>query len=625
MRLFPKFISCLSVLTFSVCLFAQNAPMKFGKVSDEDIRMTVYSPDSTASAVILCNYGFFNASKFEFTHQMRIKILTEEGKERGNFYVPAAQKTNVRGQVINMENGIPVVTKLTKSGIFIERITRDIYRARVAMPNVKAGSVIDVEFFYQGLPGTWNFQETIPVKWSELIIEPNSNVSFKRNFVGYTKLSTVEEDRWVAGDVPAFISEPFVNNERNYISHFDIELSSIHIPGYFYKDYATNWKTVADALRNDDDFGGIISNPGYQFSQIAKSITEQTTDTLQRIKLAYEAAKKIKWNKDKGIFPGPAGIYESNKNKTGNVAEINLSLLMMLKKLNIEAYPVVLSTRDNGVLSLFSASIDKLNYLIVAAKTGNTRILLDATDEFLTPDVLPSRVMNGQGLLIPEKSGFEWVELKTGMKNKENFVVNLTLENSGNLKGEINKISQEAGAYELRKTIKSFNSQDEYISDLENQIKGLKIDDYKIDGLDSLNLPVNEKMQITLKNFTDGFSDQIRIHPMIFNRISENPFKAVQRVYPIDFTVASDRKMLVNIQIPEGYQIEQLPKSARISMPENGMQFIIQTAKTSNNIQIMYRHSINKPVFYQTEYELLKGFYDEMIKKESEMIILKKI
>ena len=49
-------------------------------------------------------------------------------------------------------------------------LTADIYETSFAMPNVNVGSVIDIEFKYNGLPYIWNFQRLIPVRHSELII-----------------------------------------------------------------------------------------------------------------------------------------------------------------------------------------------------------------------------------------------------------------------------------------------------------------------------------------------------------------------------------------------------------------------------------------------------------------------
>jgi len=189
-KTFKRKISIIIFLFISLnAVWAQKAPMKYGKVDKADLEMKVYPLDSTASAVLLCNYGYFDSNQMQFVHQMRIKILKEEGKDQGNLTVPASERTTVKGQTVNLENGVPVVTKLNKEGIFIERISRYSYQARVAMPNVKVGSVLDIEFYYDGLPSYWSFQRSIPVRWSELILEESIYFSFRKNSTGYVPLS----------------------------------------------------------------------------------------------------------------------------------------------------------------------------------------------------------------------------------------------------------------------------------------------------------------------------------------------------------------------------------------------------------------------------------------------------
>ena len=60
--------------------FCQKAPVTYGKVPLEDLKMTVYDSDTTAPAVVLCDYGFFDKERFDFvTRLLRIKILRKEG------------------------------------------------------------------------------------------------------------------------------------------------------------------------------------------------------------------------------------------------------------------------------------------------------------------------------------------------------------------------------------------------------------------------------------------------------------------------------------------------------------------------------------------------------------------
>ena len=42
-----------------VSSMAQKAPVEFGKIEKADLEMRVYDKDTSAVAVILCDYGFF--------------------------------------------------------------------------------------------------------------------------------------------------------------------------------------------------------------------------------------------------------------------------------------------------------------------------------------------------------------------------------------------------------------------------------------------------------------------------------------------------------------------------------------------------------------------------------------
>jgi len=621
--MYRRLVLTFWILVASVSITAQKAPMKYGKIDPADLEMKVYPKDSSASAVLLCNYGYFDSNQMQFVHQMRIKILKEEGKDQGNFSVPASEKATVKGITVNLENGKPEVTKLTKEGIFIERITKGVYRARVAMPNVKAGSVLDIEFFYPGLPSYWSFQKNIPVRWSELILEENINFSFRKNSTGYIPMSEATNDRWVAKDVPAFKTEPYINNYENYLSRFNIELSSIHIPGYLYKDYATSWEAVAKTLRLDDDFGGQLGSINFSLNGIEKEIKKSTVVPEERMAKAYEAVKKIKWNKSESIWVSSVGLSYAYNKKIGSEADINMNLVLLLRKLGIDANPMVLSTRDNGQLPPYSVSLDRLNYVVAHVVIGEKTYLLDATEDCLPLGMLPERTINGRALVVKKESE-EWIDLAPQKKNKSVSLLNLKLTTEGTLKGKWGKTSFDYGALNQRNHYKSFNSEDEYLKSMESKYLGLSVENYKLTSLDSIQKPLQEEFTITLKNRVTKTNNQLYINPILFDKYTENPFKAEQRVFPVDFTTPLDRTQILMLELPTGYSIEQLPKNIKMGLPDNTASFQMTSTIIEKNVQFLFKLNINKPVFYQPEYLNLKAFFDELVKKQSEMLIIKK-
>jgi len=250
--------------------------------------------------------------------------------------------------------------------------------------------------------------------------------------------------------------------------------------------------------------------------------------------------------------------------------------------------------------------------------------LLDATDENLALGLLPERAINGKGLII-RKESIEWVDLTTAKKDKEVSIFDLELTTDGKLKGNWTKSYFDYSAYQVRSKYKKKNSRDDYLKDLESKYHGLSIDEYNISNLDSVQLPVKEIYKVSIKNKITKTSDQIFIQPILFDSYSENPLKAVERVYPVDFTTGFEKTFIFYLNIPEGYTVDQVPKNIKMALPQNTATLQRLSNVSENKIQVLFKLFVNKPVFYQPEYQDLKAFFDELVKKQTEMIILRKV
>lgn len=609
--------------TFHSIVFSKE-PMKYGKVDMADMTMKSYPLDSTASAVILCNYGNFTALQFQYVQQIRIKILKEEGKHWGDFQLPVGEKATVKGQTYNLENGKIVISKLKKESIYLEEKIKGRFTARVAMPDVKVGSIIDIEFYYSGLPSVFEFQETIPVRWSELLIEPHMNISYRKNFSGYYPLSISTEDRWVAQDVPAFKSEKYMKSPKNYMKRVEINVASIQIPEQMiYKNYASSWESVVEMLRKDEDFGLRLSSFAFFLNNTVDKIEKSCSTPEAKLQAAYDEAKKIKWNERLSWWATGEDLSEAFKKKSGNSAQINMILMIMLRKLDIKVDPILVSTRDNGEIQPHVVSYNHFNHVIAQATIGDNVYQMDATDENLPLNMLPVMDLNGRALLI-EKERFSWIDIATNKKEKTNIVYNLELTPEGLLKGICTSSKTDYSALEARAKFRTFTSTDDYLKAIENDEVGLSVKEYEARNLDSLNRSFTERYNIVLKNktiYTDG-KVYLKLQP--YTDLNTNPFKMDERTYPVDFGTTLDRMVIFSVKIPQGYVVEQLPNSEKVEMPEKGASFQRLTSNSEDGIQLMYKFNINKTLFIPEQYNDLKAFFDYIIKKQTEMIVLKK-
>lgn len=148
------------------------------------------------------------------------------------------------------------------------------------------------------------------------------------------------------------------------------------------------------------------------------------------------------------------------------MGEINLMLTAMLRYAGIDANPVLISTRSNGI-ALFP-SRDAFDYVISAVEIEEALILLDATEAYATPNVIPLRDINWNGRLIRKDGTSANVSLFPKLASKEVTNMAITLKPDGTVNGKIRKQVTEQLALSFReKYIGKTN--DAYLEELENK------------------------------------------------------------------------------------------------------------------------------------------------------------
>ncbi len=614
----------LSIILVFLCIMAYSiqAPVKFGKIDMADLEMTVYEPDTSASAVVLCKYGYFSSTDYTFKQVIRVKILKKTGTELSEFTFPGPEDMMVRGRVYNLENGKIVTTKVKNESVFKVRVIDDLYNIKVALPNVRVGSVYDIETSQSWLPEEFTFQREIPVKYCELVLEQTNYVSYRKRMVGYEDIKNMGNNRFVAENVPAFKEEPFMDSKSNYIAKFEFDLLNISVPG-FYRNYSTSWEAVNKRLRNSTYFGGVITRNSGFLKNIAEEIDQNYIEPKDKMKAAYEAVKQVKWDGNESLLSTQEALNGVFKEKKGNSADINMLLYQLMKKLNLNCYVVALSTRNNGQLNRFYPSINKLNYMIVGVHIGDDDYLLDGTEEFLPAGMLPKRCLNNAGRLIDNGEG-KWISLQASQSDKDSYTYSIKLFDDLHAEGKMRCIKSGYAAFNFRKVYTKYSTDDEYLQGVEGDFPGMRIKKFESTGIDSLYEPVQLIYDFKINNYTQQVGDLVMIDPLKYNKMETNPFLLDDRKYPVDFGYKKDEVVMTTIQIPDDYEVNSLPKPIHITLPEKKGEVLISYSTIGKNISVMYRLRLNNAVYTAEEYAYLKQLYALTIEKQAENIIIKK-
>jgi hypothetical protein len=122
----------------------------------------------------------------------------------------------------------------------------------------------------------------------------------------------------------------------------------------------------------------------------------------------------------------------------------------------------------------------------------------------------------------------------------------------------------------------------------------------------------------------DDNSGIIYFNPMINEGYRENFFTSAERKYPVEMPYQMDETYNFQIEIPVGYTVDEMPKSAKVSLNEGEGFFEYLIAQSANDITLRTRIKLNKATFLPEDYETLRNFFAYIVKKHAEQIVFKK-
>ena len=666
----------LLLVVVSGSVLAQRPPARFGSVSEDLLEKNFYEEYPDAEAVVLFDFGkvsytYSSNDGFQILieRQVRIKILNKDGLEWGDGKVELYKQSSSRetisklnGITHNLDDGKIVSTKLSNRAVFHDVVSENRTEVKFALPAVREGSVIEYSYtvtsdFDRIIP-SWNFQTTIPVLYSEYNTRIPEYFTFKVLMKGYLPLGSHQEkstpetfihlepayndergnrvssqthrinltsktNQWISENVPAFKREPYMSSANDFMSGLEFELSNVNFPGSYFKNVTSTWDDMRKTLIESEYFGRQMGRSGF-LSSLVKTINESYTDPRIKMIEAYSAIQdKMNWN-ERNRITITTTLREAFNKGEGSSADINMLLVVLLRELGLKANPLILSTRENGMIHPARIMLTKFNYLIAHVQIDGTDYLLDATDKNCPYFLLPFRCLNGQGRVISEEFS-DWVDLTGTHTSNSVTMANLTFDSDNLLAGSIQKMSRNYAAYYFKRGISGDTDYQNRRKSLEDNFTGLQINDYQVENLDNIAPGVRENLNVNISNVLNATGDLIFFNPMLNERISDNPFKIEDRKYPVDFGYLTDNTYILNLEVPEGYEVDDLPENIRLAMPDNSAAFNYQLTVMGNKIQVMSKFQINKTLFPYNDYKFLKSFYDEVVKKHSEQIVLKKL
>lgn len=657
-----RIISAALISMLAYTAGAQTKPatpetQPYGKIDQADLELKACDFEKDANAEVLFNVGnvYFGADLITITNEIhkRIKIFNDNGKKEADIHIKywsgdhLEYITGLQAETINLVDGKIQITKLDKKQIFTKTIDKFTSEMSFTMPDVKPGSVIEFKYnwnanFFTDFPD-WEFQERLPVRYSEFTAGIPDIFYFRpqpRFSIPLTKMTTKTDGRSLMADgqgypynidvttrgmsnVPSLRDEPFMSSYVDNVQSIRFQLVTVKPIGGFAKDLSDTWAKVAGHLEDNDDFGGQLKRRlANEDAIIAKAKSFRTDD--QRIAYVFgEVKNAMKWN-DVDNWRTNDGTVKAWDNKTGNSAEINLILYHLLKQSGVDAYPMVVSTRDNGKVMPFYTSLAQFNRAVVYIPIDSTRnYVLDATSKYNIYNETPADILNSSGLYIDkQKNVYDIVYIKKQQPARQTVLINAEIKPGGKLEGEAQIGSTSYNRIDAVERYKK-DGEKKYIDYLRDDDNNLKISSISFENMDVDTLPLAQKLNFSL-DLAGSDENYIYLNPNLFTPLKSNPFLSENRATDIDFGYQRSYTVSGIYKEPTGYKVDALPKSISMTMPDRSVSFKRLVAEQDGIITVRFVINYNQAEYSKDNYPDFHEFFKKMHEMLNEQIVLKK-
>jgi len=645
----------------------QKPNIKFGKVSAADFEPSTYEIDPDAAAVVLADMGstaIEGNSKgwfsLHYKRMKRVRILKKSGYDIADVEIPLytsgrseEELSSLKAVTYNLEDGKVVETKLEKGSIFKDQKSKNWVVQKFTFPNIKEGSIIEYsmeiesDFLFNLQP--WEFQGAYPRLWSEYQVSIPEFMGYVFLTQGYrpydlndrkmrrttyrirdnggagaselyTMDAGVTDYDWAMQNVPALKEESFTSTIDNHVSKIDFQLQEYRYP-LTYRNIMGNWASLTKALNEDESFGKDLARNNNWLGEVVDPL-------LAGAKTDLEKAKKIFYyvNHNYSCTDNSDRYFDENlkafaKKKSGGVADINLLLTAMLKYAGLQADPVLLSTRSHGYAYSIYPLINKFNYVVARAYIDDKEYMLDASKPELGFGHMLPECYNGHARLINEM-GAELYFPTDSITEKEVISTFISTDDNGEMVGTVSTTPGFYSSYRMRDKLKT-GGKEAFFKDVQTTYGSeFELSSPEFEQFDNTEESLKFKYKFKLNGTSE---DLIYLNPLLKEGWKENPFKSAERFYPVEMPYCIDETYVFTAVVPEGYEIDELPKSMIVKLNEAGDgQYEYRISASANMISLRSRLTIKRTVYSPEEYDYLREFFNMVVKKQAEQIVLKK-
>jgi len=549
-----------------------------------------------------------------------------------------------KGVEFEEKEGDAVDTSALSGGVLFSDKKLKILKLR----GVEPGAIVGYEYEQRQRPGmydeTWYFQARIPVQEAHMILRLPPDWEYRAYWANHPEehAKPIGDNAWAWGlsDIPAISREPVMPSEdvvegRLQLKYFSSrpELKSSQLGSW---DDIARWYSSEVTPQ-------IASSP--QMKAKVQELTAGQATTLDKIRtLAGFVQSNIRYVAVYiglgGYVPHPAPDVFANR--FGDCKDKATLLASMLKEVGVESY-LVLTDTDRGLIDP-TIPIFAFNHAILAIRVPNgvsadglpaairtgsseTLLLFDPTSTLTPFSQLPPYLQGNYGLVVTGNGG-SLVHLPLGApaQNLLQRVARFHLSPDGGLTGSVEEIRSGTVAYLERQDLQDLQDEqrDEVIERrLHHFLGSFSLQSLGVANLDAIGENVRAKYELQAPRYAQLSGDLLLVRPRVIGQKSSDFLeKLKERKYPVEYDITRTDTDLFEIELPPGYQADELPQPVHVST--DFAEYKSSTSITDNRLHYERTFTMKQVSFPLAQVPQLREFLRQVAEDEHSWAILKK-
>jgi Domain of Unknown Function with PDB structure (DUF3857) len=585
------------------------------------------------------------------THRrVAYRILRPEGKEYARQILHFDNETKInsfhgwsitaKGQEYEAKDKDTFESSLSSYEIF-----SDIKYKIMVLPGGDVGTVVGFEseqrdrpFLFQDF---WSFQDEIPVDLSRYTLRLPPSWEYRANWINHPEQNPVEQNgaySWEVRDVPRI--------EREYRRPPDRALAGTMIVTFFSE------KVRSQTFRSWNDLGVWYSQltadtrqPSPALQQAVQELAPPSLPMFDRIKaLARFAQRDVRYAAIEigvgGYRPHPAS--EIFAHRYGDCKDKATVLSTMLAQIGVKSHLMLVHV-ERGVYTEKTPPNSAFNHAILAielpdatyakplpaiyehVKLGHL-LIFDPTNDLVPLGQLPYYEQDSFALLVTDNAG-ELIHLPVSSPetNMLKRTAKVKLLADGSLQGQVEEVYTGYRAALAREYWKDATEKDR--KKVLERILGASLGSFQVDNITLANADDLEKDLLVSYKFTaDRYAKNagplLLVRPRVVGEYAGALDASKPRHYGYEMRAPYSTSEIVEITLPEGYKVDELPASTQATVAF--AEYSSKTEDAGTVLRYTRDYKMRTTLVPVDKIDQLRKLFGEINLDEKNMAVLKK-